>query len=206
MLFTKFFFPLYHAGPVGGIKSNQQIQIKKLHISLIFSNLVTVNPLSLNHRMCNLYTKFVKFLGICKQFSQNLVNECGNIPRRGSVPKFSDLEVVALSMTAEAESIDSEKWLFDYKLQEHKSKIPNLISRRQFNDRRKKTAGLCEEIRKRIAMEMDGEEELFFVDSKLRGGVSGGKRDTLQDGTDWGLCTSSGLRLLRFTKHILFRI
>ena len=153
MLFTKFFFPLYHAGPVGGIKSNQQIQIKKLHISLIFSNLVTVNPLSLNHRMCNLYTKFVKILGICKQFSQNLVNECGNIPRRGPVPKFSDLEVVALSLTAEAESIDSEKWLFDYKLQEHKSKIPNLISRRQFNDRRKKTAGLCEEIRKRIAME-----------------------------------------------------
>lgn len=97
---------------------------------MIFSNLVTVNPLSLNHRMCNLYTKFVKILGICKLFSQNLVNECGNIPRRGSVPKFSDLEVVALSMTAEAESIDSEKWLFDYKLQEHKSKIPYLISRR----------------------------------------------------------------------------
>ena len=109
-------------------------------------------------------------------------------------------------MTAEAESIDSEKWLFDYKLQEHKSKIPNLISRRQFNNRRKKTAGLCEEIRKRIAMEMDGEEEQFFVDSKPRGGVSGGKRDTLQDGTDWGLFTSSRLRLLRVTKHILFRI
>ena len=54
----------------------------------------------------------------------------------------------ALSLTAEAESIDSEKWLFNYRLQEHKSKFPNLISRRQFNDRRKKTAGLCEEIRK----------------------------------------------------------
>ena len=103
---------------------------KKLHMSLIFSNLVAVNQLSLNHRMYNLYTKFVKILGICKQFSQNLVNECGNIPRRGPVPKFSDLEVVALSLTAEAESIDSEKWLFSYKLQERKSKFPNLISRR----------------------------------------------------------------------------
>lgn len=99
-------------------------------MSLIFSNLVAVNQLSLNHRMYNLYTKFVKILGICKQFSQNLVNECGNIPRRGPVPKFSDLEVVALSLTAEAESIDSEKWLFSYKLQERKSKFPNLISRR----------------------------------------------------------------------------
>ena len=79
---------------------------------------------------------------------------------------FSDLEVVALSLTAETESIDSEKWLFDYNLQEYKDNIPNLISRRLFNDRRKKTAGLCEELRKRIAMEMDGGEEQFFVDSK----------------------------------------
>lgn len=135
-------------------------------MSLIFSNLVVIKTLSSNHRMYNLYTKFVKILEICKQFSENLVNESGNVPRRGPVPKFSDLEVVALSLTAEAESIDSEKWLFDYKLQEYKDSIPNLISRRQFNDRRKKTAGLCEELRKRIAMEMDGGEEQFFVDSK----------------------------------------
>ena len=123
---------------------------KKLHISLIFSNLVKSKPLSTNPRMCNLYTKFVKILEICKQFSHNLVNEQGNIPRRGPMPKFSDLEVVALSLTAESEIIDSEKWLFDYKLQEYKDKIPNLISRRQFNDHRKNTAGLCEDIRKRI--------------------------------------------------------
>jgi hypothetical protein len=76
--------------------------------------------------MHNLYTKFVKILGICKQFSNNLVNEQGNIPRRGPVPKFSDLEIVALSLAAEAESIDSEKWLFEYKLQEYKARIPNL--------------------------------------------------------------------------------
>ena len=70
-----------------------------------------------------------------------------NVPRRGPVPKFSDLEVVALSFTAETEIIDSEKWLFDYKLQDYKHTIPNLISRRQLNDRRKKTSGLCEELR-----------------------------------------------------------
>ena len=67
--------------------------------------------------------------------------------------------MVALSLTAETESIDSEKWLFDYKLQEYKESIPNLISRRLFNDRRKKTSGLGEELRKRIVIEMDGEEE-----------------------------------------------
>ena len=136
---------------------------KKLYISLISRNLVVFKTLSPNHRMYNLYTKFVKILEICKHFSENLVNESGNVPRRGPVPKFSDLEVVALSLTAETESIDSEKWLFDYKLQEYKDSIPNLISRRQFNDRRKKTATLCEELRKRVAMEMDGGEEQLPV-------------------------------------------
>ncbi len=87
-------------------------------MSLIFSNLVVFKTLSPNHRMYNLYTKFVKILEICKQFSENLVNESGNVPRRGPVPKSSDLEVVALSLTAETESIDSEKWLFDYNMKD----------------------------------------------------------------------------------------
>ena len=51
--------------------------------------------------MSGLYAKFIKILEIYKQFSENLVNESGNVPRRGPVPKFSDLEVVALSLTAE---------------------------------------------------------------------------------------------------------
>ena len=98
---------------------------KRLYMSLIFSNLVMIKTLSSNHRMYNLYTKFVKILEICKQFSENLVNESGNVPRRSPVPKFSYLEVVALSLTAETESIDSEKRLFDYKLQEYKDSNPN---------------------------------------------------------------------------------
>ena len=57
---------------------------KKLCISLIFSNLVVIKLLSSNHRIHNLYTKFVKFLEICKQFSNKFVNEAGNI---GSVRK-----------------------------------------------------------------------------------------------------------------------
>lgn len=67
--------------------------------------------------MHNLYTKFAKILEICKQLSDKLVNEKGNIPRRGPISKFSDLEVVALSLAAESESIDSENWLFESKAQ-----------------------------------------------------------------------------------------
>ena len=66
------------------------------------------------------------------------------MPRRGVIPRFSDLEVIALSLTAEKFSVDSESYLFSL-LEEYKSDIPNLISRRQFNDRLKFTANLCEQ-------------------------------------------------------------
>ena len=129
--------------------------LEKLRISLIFINLVLLKSLSLNHRMHNLYTKFVRILEICKQFSNNLVNDQGNIVRCGPVPKFSDLEVVALSLAAESESIDSEEWLFDYKLQEYKEQIP--ISYRAGNSMTagRKPQGCAKAIRKRIALKMD---------------------------------------------------
>ncbi len=115
--------------------------------------------------MYNLYAIFAKYLEICKSFSGNLVNETGNIRRRGVVPKFSDLEVIALSLTAETMSIDSENYLF-IQLAQYKSSFPNMISRRQFNDRRKFTGNLCETIRKRIADHVDGGEDYFCIDSK----------------------------------------
>ena len=115
--------------------------------------------------MHNLYSIFVRFHDICKKFSYGLVNDNGNIPRVGVIPRFSDLEVVALALAAEASSIDSENSLF-HKLQEYSGSLPNLISRRQFNDRRKRLSELCEVIRKRIAGHIDGGENTFCIDSK----------------------------------------
>ena len=63
---------------------------KNLYVLLIFRNLVVFKTLSLNQRMYNLYTKLVKILEVCKQFSVNLVNELSNVSRRGNVPKFSN--------------------------------------------------------------------------------------------------------------------
>lgn len=82
--------------------------------------------------MHNLYAIFGKILDICKQYSSDLLNSKGNIPRCGVVPHFSDLEVIALSLTAESISIDIENSLFS-KLQEYKSKFPYLIFRRQYD-------------------------------------------------------------------------
>ena len=138
---------------------------KKLCILLIFSKLNEIKHLIDKYRMHNLYAIFAKLLNICKQIAGNLVNESGNVPRRGVVPKFSDLEVVALNMASEAVGIDSESLLFA-NLQEYRVEIPNLISRRQYNDRRKITSSLCNAIRERMVAKMDGGEDYFCIDSK----------------------------------------
>lgn len=46
--------------------------IKRLYMSLVFSNLVVFSSLSSNQDMRNLYTKFVKNIEIYKQFSEKL--------------------------------------------------------------------------------------------------------------------------------------
>jgi hypothetical protein len=114
--------------------------------------------------MNELYLNFVNFFDIYKEFSKDLVNKLGIIPCRG-VSHFSDYKVIALSLTAEHLSIDSENNLFD-RLKEYRQKFPNLVSRRQYNDRRKLTRNLCEEVRRGISSRMDGAEDYFCIDSK----------------------------------------
>lgn len=187
------------------------MSFKKLHISQTFSNLEFPTFKYYILVMCNLYTKFVKFLEICKQFSNELVNQKGNIVRRGPVPRFSDLEVVALSMAAEAEEIDSENWLFESKLNECRHLIPNLISRRQFNDRHKATSNLCEQIRGRIANYIDGDEEYFCIDSKpievcrlVRGKrCKMGQNGDFETAPDFGYCASQGIYFFGYKLHAL---
>lgn len=185
--------------------------IVKLHISQIFSNLECPIFKLYTLVMCNLFTKFVKFLEICKQFSSDLVTEKGNIRRPGPVPRFSDLEVIALSMAAESEEIDSENWLFESKLKECRERIPNLISRRHFNDRRKAVSNLCEQVRSRIANSIDGGEDYFCIDSKpievcrvSRGDrCKMGKRGDFIQAPDFGYCASQGTYFFGYKLHAL---
>ena len=162
--------------------------------------------------MYNLVSNFVKILDICKKFSNNLVDNRGNIPRRGVIPRFSDLEVIALSLTAENFSIDSESYLF-HLLKKYKSEIPNLISRRQYNDRRKYTADLCEQIRKNIVQAIDGKEDIFSIDSKpipvcrtVRAKrCKLGKTDYIT-APDFGYCASQRCYYWGYKLHVLFGV
>ena len=184
------------------------MNVKKLHMSLKISNFMIINNTVICfNSMHNLYANFVKILEICKKFSYGLVNDLGNIPRRGVVPRFSDLDVIALSLTAEHLGIDSENNLFD-RLKEYQKDFRHLISRRQFNDRRKNTYQLCEMIRKRIAKAMDGAEEYFCVDSKpievCR--LSRGKRckmgkDEPDKSPAFGYCATQGVYYYGYKLH-----
>lgn len=180
---------------------------KKLCIILIISILMVSNQLIAISYMHNLYAIFAKFLDICKQFAGNLVNEQGNIPRCGVVPRFSDLEVLALGMASESIGIDSESLLF-VKLREYKHEIPHLISRRQYNDRRKFTASLCSAIREKMAETIDGGEDYFCIDSKpieicrfARAKRCSMGKNEIEKAPSFGYCASQGVYYYGYKLH-----
>ena len=188
--------------------------LKKLHISLIFSNLVVTKTLSTQIIvMHNFVTKFREILDLCKQIAGNRVNDKGNIPRCEVVPTFSDVEVIALSITAEAFSIDSENYLFRRLNTECPGVIPNLITRRQYNQRRKKTMHLCERIRQDIANVMDGGECVFSIDSKpvkvcqnARAKRSQMGKDDIERAPARGYCASQSMYYYGYKLHALYGI
>ena len=184
---------------------------KKLHISQIINTLAVTKPLStIVIGMHNFIAKFRKIFEICKKFAGNQVNEKGNVPRRGVVPTFSDLEVIALSITAEAFGIDSENYLFNRLNKECPGAIPNLITRRQYNQRRKLTSQLGEYIRKAIACAIDGGESVFCIDSKpvkvcqnaRANRCAMGKTD-IDRAPAWGYCASQNMHYYGYKLHAL---
>ena len=131
----------------------------------------------------------------------------GICPVRVLSPRFSDLEVISLSMASEAVGIDSESLLFS-RLKKYGHKMPNLISRRQYNDRRKFTAPLCKLIRERIANEMDGGEDYFCIDSKPMEvcRMARAKRCTMggndyRKAPSYGYCASQGIYYYGYKLH-----
>jgi hypothetical protein len=87
-----------------------------------------------------------------------------NLYRGFSVPKVYQKQALFYGLAAESIGIDSESFLFS-KLNEYKDNFSSLISRRQYNDRRKLTIGLCNQVRERIASKVDGGEAIFCIDS-----------------------------------------
>lgn len=116
-------------------------------------------------RMHCIKANFDKILHILKEVlgDETLVN--GNINRPGPKPKFTDIEVIALSLTAECMGIDSELYLFHKLNSTYATEFPNLISRRQYNDRRKQLFQLQEQLRGKLSTELNIINEVYAIDS-----------------------------------------
>jgi len=115
--------------------------------------------------MHNIKTNFDKILAVIKDILRDEINDKGNYKRPGTVPKFSDIEVITLSLTAECLSIDSENHLFSKLNSEYKNEFQNIISRRQYNDRRKLLFEKIERVRKLMAERLNSDADVFTVDS-----------------------------------------
>lgn len=115
--------------------------------------------------MHNIKTNFDKIREVLKDIIGDEINESGNYLRRGTKPRFSDLEVIALSLTAECLSIDSENHLFSKLNKEYVADFRNIISRRQYNARRKLLFSKIEQVRKLMAERLNRQVDVFAIDS-----------------------------------------
>ena len=125
--------------------------VKILKFSILMSPNKTIS-------MSNIVKNYLRVLEVISSLNCELIYKSGV----GRKQKMSDLEVVALSLTAEFMSIDSENSLFK---QINQAEIPNLIERSQFNKRRRTLFLFSDEIRTKLAKEFLEFEDYFIVDS-----------------------------------------
>jgi hypothetical protein len=106
--------------------------------------------------MNNFTTKYEKILEILKEIEtkSNFLNQI----RR---PRLSDIELIAIDLTAEWLSIDSEYQLF----RTLPTFLSSKIERSVYNRRRRKLFFVKESIRKALADKLIGDEDYFIVDS-----------------------------------------
>jgi hypothetical protein len=121
-------------------------------------------------------------------------------------PKLSDLEVIALSLTAEYLSIDSEYQLFRKIPQELRGKIERSV----YNRRRRRLFPFLEEIRKKLRDKLIARETIYLVDSmplevckKVRGKRSKICKDVDFALPNYGYCASQKMHFYGYKLHLV---
>jgi hypothetical protein len=115
--------------------------------------------------MHNIKNTFDKFHKIILEILRPDIDNQGNFIKPGVVPKFSDTEIIALSLASECLSIDSENYLFGKLKTEYLDDFPNIIDRSQYNIRRRKLMHRIEFVRDKMANKLINQENIFIVDS-----------------------------------------
>lgn len=115
--------------------------------------------------MHNLKTNFDKIIRIVKSILEESLYPDGNFQAYRNKPKMTDIEVIALALTAESLGIDSENLLFSKLRNEFLEDFPRLPDRTNYNRRRKRLqnqfAWVCESVSRLVS---PGENQ-FIIDS-----------------------------------------
>lgn len=107
------------------------------------------------NRMNNFSANYGKILEILEQFTSDM-----NFLNQRRVPKLSDIELIAIDLTAEYMSIDSEYQLFRILPDMFKSRIERSV----YNRRKRKLFFVRNELRKQIAKKISS-KGYYIVDS-----------------------------------------
>ncbi len=115
--------------------------------------------------MHNLKTNFDKIVGIAKSILADVLLEDDNFARYRNKPKMTDIEIVALALTAESLGIDSENLLFSKLRNEYLPDFPALPDRSNYNRRRRKLQDHTMWISEAISNIILPNEKQFILDS-----------------------------------------
>jgi len=137
----------------------------------------------------------------------------GNFKKVGRKPKFSNAEIIFLSLTSEILSIDSKNNLFIKLNREYKKQFPNLINRSNYNIRRRNLSSMIEELRKVLSDKIITAENIFIIDSmplevcKLsRASIAKICREDFHTSPDKGFCASQKTYFYGYKLHALCNI
>jgi hypothetical protein len=115
--------------------------------------------------MHNLKTNFDKFFQITKSFFSQSVDKNDNFQNYIRLPKMSDCQIIALSLTAESTGNDSENYFFGKLKSTYSADFPNLIDRSNFNRRRRRLRSKISDLNQSIADFLNEGENTYIVDS-----------------------------------------
>lgn len=104
--------------------------------------------------MHNLKTNYRILFPIVNSGLQGFVDAKGNLPRRGPSPYLPDNKLITIILLAESLSITSERLLYA-KLQEQLPFVPKILSRPQFNRRRRWLLPWIQLLNKQLVMQID---------------------------------------------------
>ena len=158
--------------------------------------------------MHNLKKNFAIVLPIIQELLANDVDKTGNVPRPGPSPKFSDVEVITLSLISDSLLIDSENYLFKKLHGEYKSEFPNLIERSVYNKRRRYLDALTNKVRQNMVHKLVYYEDTFVLDSMpieickfARAKRVSICKEHEQTAPDYGYCAAQGQTYYGYKLH-----